>query len=77
MSKAVEMIVASYVKTNDRRALENLQTHRRKLLAELQAVTSLDVAGSVEVVQRELHVIEAGLEQLKPLPGTIPKNEWD
>ncbi|MET4515364.1 hypothetical protein [Bradyrhizobium sp. I1.7.5] len=50
----------------DRRALDELRAHQRKLLTELQAVTVIDVSGSLQVVQPELDAIEAGLEQLKP-----------
>ncbi|MDA9392542.1 hypothetical protein WN73_18595 [Bradyrhizobium sp. CCBAU 45394] len=76
MSKAIELIVAGYVKVKDRRALEELSSHRRKLLSDLQAVTGLDAAGAIQGIQDELAAIEAGLEQLKPPPGTIPENEW-
>ena len=76
MSKAIELIVAGYVKVRDRRALGQLRSHRRKLLSDLQAVTGLDTAGPIQAVQDELAAIENGLEQLKPPPGAIPENEW-
>lgn len=48
MSKTVERIVAGYVKSKNRRAIEGLRAHRRKLLADLQAVTGLKAAGSLK-----------------------------
>lgn len=66
MSKAMELIVAGYVKVRDRRALTDLLTHRRKVLAELQAVSGINPENAAKAVQEELALIEAGLEELKP-----------
>jgi len=77
MSKATELIVAGYVKVKNRRALTDLLAHRRKVLAELQAASGIDPANAVQAVQEELAIIEAGLEELKPLPGALPDNEWN
>lgn len=76
MSQAMELIVASYVKVRDRRALTELLAHRRKVLAELQAVSGINPENAVRAIQDELAVIEAGLEELKPPPGSLPENEW-
>lgn len=76
MSKALELIVAGYVKLGDRRALTGLFAHRRKVLAELQAVSGINPENAVVAVQTELALIEAGLEELKPPPGSMPNNEW-
>lgn len=76
MSQALQLIVAGYVKVKDRRALEGLLAHRREMLARLQAVTGINAASSVQTVQDEISLIEAGLEQLKPPPGSLPENEW-
>jgi inorganic triphosphatase YgiF len=72
----MELIVASYVKVRDRRALTDLLAHRRKVLAELQAVSGINPENAVRAIQDELAVIEAGLEELKPPPGSVPENEW-
>ncbi|MGY4435215.1 inorganic triphosphatase YgiF [Bradyrhizobium sp. F1.13.1] len=72
----MELIVASYVKVRDRRALTDLLAHRRKVLAELQAVSGINPENAVRANQDELAVIEAGLEELKPPPGSVPENEW-
>lgn len=76
MSTAMEMIVAGYVKMRDRRALADLLAHRRKVLAELQAVSGLNPRNAVKAIQEELALVEAGLEELKPPPGSLPENEW-
>ncbi|MFK4726320.1 hypothetical protein ABIE89_007420 [Bradyrhizobium niftali] len=76
MSKAIELIVASYVKVRDRRALTDLLAHRRKVLAQLQAESGINPEIAANAIQEELAVIEAGLEELKPPPGSLPENEW-
>ncbi|MET4320270.1 hypothetical protein [Bradyrhizobium sp. RT5a] len=76
MSEAMELIVAGYVKVRDRRALTDLLAHRRKVLAELQTVSGINPENAVRAIQDELAVIEAGLEELKPPPGSLPENEW-
>lgn len=77
MSKAMELIVANYVKVRDRRALTDLLAHRRKVFAELQAVSGINPENAVRAIQEELTLIEAGLEELAPPPGSLPENEWN
>ena len=72
----MELIVASYVKVRDRRALTELLAHRRKVLAELQAISRINPEIAVRAIQDELAVIEAGLEELKPPSGSVPESEW-
>jgi hypothetical protein len=76
VSNAMELIVAGYVKVRDRRALADLLAHRRKMLGELQDVSGINPANAVQAVQDEIAIIEAGLEELKPPPGSLPENEW-
>ncbi|WFU75588.1 hypothetical protein [Bradyrhizobium sp. CB2312] len=76
VSKAMELIVAGYVKVRDRRALTNLLAHRRKVLGQLQAVSGINPENAVKAIQEELVLIEAGLEELAPPPGSLPENEW-
>lgn len=76
MVKAIELIVAGYVKVKDRRALVNILTHRQKVLAELQAVTGINPGNAVQAVKDEIAIIEAGLDEFKPPPGSLPENEW-
>ncbi|MDA9510934.1 hypothetical protein XI09_41025 [Bradyrhizobium sp. CCBAU 11386] len=76
MSTAIELIVAGYVKVRDRHALTDLLSHRRTVLAQLQAVSGINPENAVKAIQDELAVIEAGLEELKPPPGSLPENDW-
>ncbi|TWI73619.1 hypothetical protein IQ16_01757 [Bradyrhizobium huanghuaihaiense] len=76
MSRALQSIVAGYVKVKNRRALEGLLAHRRGMLAQLQAVTAINASASVQTVGDEISIIEAGLEELKLPPGSLPENEW-
>ena len=46
------------------------------MLGELQAVSGIDPANAILAIQDELAIIEAGLEELKPPPGSLPENEW-
>jgi inorganic triphosphatase YgiF len=54
----------------------DLLAHRRKVRSELQAVSGINPENAVRAIQDELAVIEAGLEELKPPPGSLPENEW-
>jgi len=76
VSKAIELIVAGYVKVRDRRALVDLLAHRRKVLAQPQAVSGINPQNAVKAIQEELALIEAGLVEIKPPPGSLPENEW-
>ncbi|QOZ69130.1 hypothetical protein [Bradyrhizobium arachidis] len=76
MSRAMELIVASYVRVRDRRALTELLTHRREMLTQLQAVSGVTTEKAVIAIQEEVALIEAGLKELEPPPGSLPDNEW-
>jgi len=76
MSKAIELIVAGYVKVKNRRALSDLLAHRRKMLTDLQAITGIDPQNTLERVRQEIAVIETGLDELKPPLGSLPENDW-
>ncbi|MBR1092039.1 hypothetical protein JQ621_31685 [Bradyrhizobium manausense] len=76
MSRAMELIVAGFVKTRNHRALSDLLTHRRKVLGELQAVTGINPANAVNAVRDEIAIIETGIAELKPPPGSVSENEW-
>ena len=72
----MQLIVAGYVRAQDERALTDLLAHRRKLLAQLQAVSGINPQNTVKAIQEELTLVEAGLEELKLPPGSLPENEW-
>ncbi|MET4346270.1 hypothetical protein [Bradyrhizobium sp. RT9a] len=50
MSKAIELIVAGYVKVRDRRALADLLEHRRKVLAQLEAVSGINPENATKAI---------------------------
>jgi hypothetical protein len=66
MDKAIERIVDAYVRLQNRKALEDLRTHRQRLLSDLKSRSDLvyDVSGPVRLLEDELAVIDAGLERL-------------
>jgi hypothetical protein len=72
----MELIVAGFVKTKDRRALTDLREHRRKVLGELQAVSGINAMSSVRAVQDELAIVEAGINELAAPPGPLPENDF-
>jgi hypothetical protein len=56
--------------------MADLLAHRRKVLAQLQAVSGINPQNAVKAIQEELALIEAGFEEIKPPPGSLPENEW-
>ncbi|MET3912989.1 hypothetical protein ABID59_007363 [Bradyrhizobium sp. S3.3.6] len=46
----MELIVAGYVKVRDRRALADLLAHRRKVLAQLQAISGINPENAVRAI---------------------------
>ena len=65
MSSAVKLIVDGFVKLNDRRALDEMREHRRKLREMLQerAGGYFDVSRSIELCDDDLMIVEEGLAQ--------------
>lgn len=47
MAGAIELIVDGYVRLNDRKALDDLCTQRRKLVADLNASTGIDCSSTI------------------------------
>jgi hypothetical protein len=65
-TKAIEGIVDAYVKLGDRRSLEDLRMHRRRLAIDLNGRSSgsYDFSLPLGQIDEEIAVIEAGLERL-------------
>jgi hypothetical protein len=64
-TKAIEGIVDAYVKLGDRRTLEDLRMHRRKLALDLKVRRgSYDFRLLLGQIDEEIAVIDAGLERL-------------
>ncbi|EIG58419.1 hypothetical protein FXB41_32815 [Bradyrhizobium canariense] len=64
MPNAIELIVDGYVRLNNRRALDDLRTQRRKLAVDLKARTGFDFRTTVQQIEEDIAVIEAGLARL-------------
>ncbi len=63
MPKAIEHIVDAYIRLGNRAALENLMSHRRRLLADLKNRTGFDFSLPIGQIEDEIAVITAGLER--------------
>ncbi|UWU89359.1 hypothetical protein [Bradyrhizobium sp. CB1015] len=70
MPSAIELIVGSYAKLGDRQSMENLRTHRRHLAVDMKARTGFDCRASIAEIERDIAVIEAGIQTLSgPIGG--------
>jgi hypothetical protein len=63
-STAIGQIVDAYVWLNNRRALEDLRMHRRRLADVLKSRTGFDFSLPIGQIDEETAVIEAGIERL-------------
>lgn len=68
MSRAIEQIVDAYVRYNNRTALENLKSHRQKMLLDIRTRSSkfYDWGYLLGQIEDEIRSIDAGLEKLQP-----------
>jgi hypothetical protein len=64
MPNAIELIVDGYVSLNDKRALDDLRMQRRKLAVDLKALTGFDCRTTIQQIEEDIDVIEAGLARL-------------
>jgi hypothetical protein len=66
LTTAIEGIVDAFVKLGDRRALEELRMHRRRLAIDLKARAGgpYDFSRPISEVDGDLVAIEAGLARL-------------
>ncbi|MBI5264978.1 MAG: hypothetical protein HY852_24550 [Bradyrhizobium sp.] len=69
MRKAIELIVDGYVRLHNRGALEELRMHRRKMAVELKGKTGFDYSKTINQIEDEIVVIEAGLNRLEAGQG--------
>jgi hypothetical protein len=61
MSEAIERIVGAYIKLCNRKALEDMKAHRRRLADELKSINgTLDLSSSIKQLEGEIAIIEAG-----------------
>ena len=67
MSEAIRPIVGAYVKLSNRRALEDLRAYRHRLVTELKSLSGpLDVTSSINQLEIEIAIIDAGIAKLRP-----------
>jgi hypothetical protein len=66
MDKAIERIVDAYVRLQNRKALEDLRTHRQGLLSDLKSRSNsvYDLSGPIRELEDDLAIIDAGLQRL-------------
>jgi hypothetical protein len=65
MEPAIRSIVDVHVRFRNRRALDELRAHRRKLIAELRLLAGgYDISKPIAQMQDEIAIIEAGLSKL-------------
>ncbi len=68
MSEAMQRIVSAYERQKNRRALEELRSHRQKLLVDLaKHVDHFHVTLPAGQIKTELALIETALERLQNL----------
>lgn len=66
MPAGIQAIVSAYVRSKNRRVLENMRELRRDLLKPLQSRSSNGTAKARDFILQDLRMIENGLEQLRP-----------
>ncbi|RXH37943.1 hypothetical protein [Bradyrhizobium zhanjiangense] len=64
MPSAIVLIVDAYVRLNDRISLDDLRIQRRKLAVDLKARTGFDCRTTIQQIEEDIIVIEAGLARL-------------
>jgi hypothetical protein len=75
MSAAIESIVSSYVKLNNRDALQELIAHRRLVLSKLKGVVGYNASSTIGEVEQEIAIVETGLSRLDRHVILEPSNE--
>jgi hypothetical protein len=65
VSLAIDQIVTAYVRLKDRDSLEELKTHRLKLMADLnRLLPDFDSSPALRDLAEDLAAIDAGFERL-------------
>jgi hypothetical protein len=71
MEPAIKRIVETYVRLGNRRAIEDLLIHRRRLAINLKARKGYDFSRPLAQIDEDLEIILAALQQLEPLNQSI------
>lgn len=64
MEPAIKKIVDTYVRLGNRRAIEDLLMHRRRLSIDLRGRSGYDFSRPIEQIDEEIRIIAAALEKL-------------
>ncbi len=72
MEPAIKKIVDTYVRLKNRRAVEDLLIHRRRLALDLKSRRGYDFSRSIKQIDEEIAIIEAALELLEPGTLSLP-----
>jgi hypothetical protein len=64
MPNAIEKIVDTYVRLNDRQKLEDLRMHRQRLAVNFRGRPGNDFSLPLLLVEDDIAIIEAGLKRL-------------
>jgi len=68
MEPAIKRIVDTYVRLGNRRAIEDLLMHRRRLSIDLKGRSGYDYGRPIAQIDEEIRIIAEGLRQFEP-PG--------
>ena len=71
MEPAIKRIIETYVRLNNRGAIEDLLIHRRRLAINLKARLAYDVSRPLAQIEEEIAIILAALEQVAPLDQSM------
>ena len=71
MEPAIKRIIETYVRLNNRGAIEDLLIHRRRLVINLRARLDYDVSRPLAQIEEEIAIILAALEQVAPLDQSM------
>ena len=74
MTKAIEHIVAGYSTLKNRKALEEIRDHRRRLLNEnrMRSGSGINLEWITNELQDEISIVEAALSRLQDRESSQP-----
>lgn len=66
MEPAIQKIVDAYVRLGNRRAVEDLLMHRRRLSIDLRGRSGYDFSRPIEQIDEEIRIIAEALQKFEP-----------
>lgn len=67
MEPAIKKIVDTYVRLGNRRAIEDLLMHRRRLSIDLRGRSGYDFSRPIQQIDEEIRIIATALQAFDPL----------